>query len=119
MTAMEGIRERSRHHHRIFTGKSDDIASLLALPNMDAHKLWNLTSHSKQSMIKEVGKVEKILKGSLDSIPSPSASVKIQIMGGKVCLRCKGKTLLGVVNKLLKTKCLLTSPSNALPYYLK
>ena len=55
MTAMESIRERSRHHHRIFTGKSDDIASLLALPNMDAHKLWNLTSHSKQSMIKEVG----------------------------------------------------------------
>ena len=49
-------------------------------------------------------KVEKILKGSLDSIPSPSPSVKIQIMGGKVCLRCKGKTLLGVVNKLLKTK---------------
>ena len=32
------------------------------------------------------GKVEKILKGSLDSIPSPSPSVKIQIMGaGKVC----------------------------------
>ena len=30
-------------------------------------------------------KVEKILKGSLDSIPSPSPSVKIQIMGGKVC----------------------------------
>jgi hypothetical protein len=25
-------------------------------------------------------------------------------MGGKVCLRCKGKTLLGVINKLLKTK---------------
>ena len=48
------------------------------------------------------GKVEKILKGSLDPIPSPS--VKIQIMCGKVCLRCKGKTLLGVVNKLLKTK---------------
>ena len=31
------------------------------------------------------GKVEKILKGSLDSIPSPSPSVKIQIMGWKVC----------------------------------
>jgi hypothetical protein len=44
-------------------------------------------------------KVENILKGSLDSIPSPSPSVKIQIMGGKVCLRCKGKTLLGLVNK--------------------
>ena len=28
-------------------------------------------------------KVENILKGSLGSIPSPSPSVKIQIMGGK------------------------------------
>ena len=56
-------------------------------------------------------KVEKILKGSLDSIPSSSPLVKSQIMGGKVWLRCKGKTLLGVVNKLLKTKSLLTSPS--------
>ena len=62
-------------------------------------------------------KVEKILKGSLDSIQSPS--VKIQTMGGKVCLRCKGKTLLDVVNKLLETKSLLTSPSIVLPYYLK
>ena len=34
--------------------------------------------------------VEKILKGSLDLIISPS--VKIQIIGGKVCLRCEGKT---------------------------
>ena len=51
-----------------------------------------------------IPKAEKILKGSLDSIPSPSSSVKIQIMGGKVCLGCKGKTLLGVVNKLLKKK---------------
>ena len=32
-------------------------------------------------------KVENNLKGSLDSIPSPS--VKIQSMGRKVCLRCK------------------------------
>ena len=66
-----------------------------------------------------VHKVENILKGSLDSIPSPSPSVKIQIMGRKVCLRCKGKTLPGIVNKLLKTKSLLTSPSNVLPYHLK
>ena len=36
-------------------------------------------------------KVEKILKGGLDSTPSPSPSLKIQIMGGKVCSRCKGK----------------------------
>merc|ERR1712051_852792 len=73
----------------------------------DVGRLFNATS----------GKVKKILKGSLDSMPSPSPSVKIQIMGGKVCLRCKGKTLLGVVNKLLKTKSLLTSPSNVLPHY--
>ena len=53
-------------------------------------------------------KVEKILKGSLDSIPSPSPSVKFQIMRRKVSLRCKSKTILGV----LKTKGLLTSPSN-------
>ena len=38
-------------------------------------------------------KAEKTLKGSLDLIPLPSPTVKIQIMGGKVCLRCKGKTL--------------------------
>ena len=55
-------------------------------------------------------KVEKILKGSLDWIPSPSPSVKIQIMGRS--LRCKGKTLLGIDNKLLKTKSLLKSPGN-------
>ena len=34
----------------------------------------------------EVGfKVEKFLKGNLYSIPSPSSSVKIQIMHRKVC----------------------------------
>ena len=36
-------------------------------------------------------------------------------MGGKVGLRCKGKTLLGVVNKLCWTKSLLTTPSNVWP----
>ena len=39
---------------------------------------------------KNSGKVENILKGSLNLISSPSPSVEIQIMGGKVCLRCKG-----------------------------
>jgi hypothetical protein len=63
--------------------------------------------------VKAASKVEHILKGSLDLIPSPSPSVKIQIMGVKVCLRCNGKTLQGVLNKHLKP------PSNVLPYYLK
>ena len=62
------------------------------------------------------GKVKKILKGSLDLIPSPSPSLKIQIMGGKVCFRSKGKTLLGFT---FEDKSLLTSPSNVLPYSLK
>ena len=63
-------------------------------------------------------KIEDILKDNQDSIPSSSPSVKIQIMDRKVCLRCKGKTLLFVINKVLKAKGLLTSPSNALPYLL-
>ena len=54
-------------------------------------------------IIKVFFKAEKILKGNLDSIPSPSHSVKIQIMGKKVHLRSKVKTLLG----------------NVLPYHLK
>ena len=45
-----------------------DVNKLLKTKQLD-HQLLN--------------KVEKILKGSLDSIPSPSPSVKIQIMGGK------------------------------------
>ena len=70
-------------------------------------------SNSKSTL-----KVEEILKGGLDLIPSPTPSVKIQIMGRKVCLRCKGKTLLGFVNKLV-FKSLLTSSSYVLTYYLK
>ena len=45
-------------------------------------------------------KVENILKGSLDSIPSPLPSVKIQIMGEKGGV----KEMVDIVNKLLKTK---------------
>ena len=80
----------------------------------------NLESSSNLSL--NDFKVEESLKGSLDSILSPSPSVQIQIMGGKVCLRRKGKTLLGIVNKLyvfnklLKTKSLLTSPANNLNF---
>jgi len=63
-------------------------------------------------------KVEKILKGSLDLIPSPSPSAKIQIMGGKVCFMDKGKTLLGIVNKIFVLKRLLTTPSNVFALHL-
>ena len=40
-------------------------------------------------------KVKKILKGSMDLISSPSPSVKIQIMGGKDCLRLKRRNIAG------------------------
>ena len=36
---------------------------------------------SLEQIIRTFNKVEKISKGSLDSIPSPSTSVKIQIVG--------------------------------------
>ena len=72
-------------------------------------------------------KVEKILKGSLDSNPSPSQLVKIQSMGGKVCLSYRGKTLLGVVNKLENEKkvcwqcwamfCIYTSSKLSCPLF--
>ena len=55
-------------------------------------------SEVESDVKKTCHKVEKILKGNMDLIPSPS--VKIQNMGGFFCLRCKGKTLLGIVNKL-------------------
>jgi hypothetical protein len=42
-------------------------------------------------------------------------SVKIQNMDGKVCLSCKGKTLLGIVNKILIFESLLTTTSNVMP----
>ena len=59
----------------------------------------------QQCAILYLFKVEKILNGNLDSISSPS--VKIQIMGGKVCLRRKGKTLLDIVNKHFVFKSLM------------
>ena len=41
-------------------------------------------SKKQKNIFVVIIKVENILKGSLDSIPSPSPSVKIQIMGWKV-----------------------------------
>ena len=65
------------------------------------------TSRSMTKLVSDkvhLFKVEKILKGSLGSIPSPSPSVKIQIMGGKVCLRCKGKYIAGRCQQTFKSK---------------
>ena len=64
---------------------------------------------SSNHYLLKTSKEEKIYEDSLDSIPSPSPSVKIQIMSRKVCLRCE----------LFVFKSLLTTPNNILPYYLK
>ena len=83
--------------------------------------IFHLISYVKNlaSSLFLVVKVENISEDSLNLIPSPSSSQKIQIMGRKVCLRWKGKTLLSVVNKHFKRKSLQTSPSNVLPLHLK
>ena len=52
----------------------------------------------KKNEKNDLFKVQNISKCYLDSILSPTPSVKIQIIGGKVCLRCKVKTLLGVMS---------------------
>ena len=95
------------------------FSSFFNLQQITWHFSKNLKKQEWSRFINIIGlsiakvKVEKTIKGSLDSIPSPS--VKIQIIGGKDGLRSKSKTLLGIDNKLLKAKSLLTSPSNVLP----
>ena len=106
--------------HSDFTGarfrfpslKSNQIFKKRPWPFNTLLIAWNLDHYvRKWFSFDTFYKVEKVLKGSLDSIPSLSPSVKIQIMGGKVCLRCRGKTLLGIVNKLLKTKSFWGHPA--------
>jgi hypothetical protein len=48
----------------------------------------------------EICKVEKILKGSLDLIPLMTPSVKIQIIGWKVCLMSTNFWLVQLVPSL-------------------
>ena len=53
--------------------------------------------HTLATVHSVVCKVEGILKGRLNLIPSPSPSLKIQTMGGKVCLRflCTTSQIIG------------------------
>ena len=88
-------------------------AALTKLSYVLAKDDWDLEKKIKMMQTNIVGKVKNIKEDSLDSIPSPSPSVKIQIMGRKVGLRCKGKTLLGIVKKLFVQQSLL--PSNVWP----
>ena len=65
-------------------------------------------------------KVEKILKGSLTLVPSPS--VKIQIMGKKVCLGCKGfenKKFVDITQQRFVLKPQVNFPANNLNFHKK
>ena len=66
------------------------VSAFLAASTVTMTAFWDFYPKSFFQQISFLGKVENILKGSLDSISSPS--LKIQIMGGKVCWRCKGIT---------------------------
>ena len=59
--------------------------------NHDGYITKNEMLKASKNLTKEQVQIEKISKGSLNLIPSPSPLVKIQIKGGKVCLGCKGK----------------------------
>ena len=87
--------------------------------------LTNISFYENKSPFCKVGKVGKILKGSLDSIPSPSPSLKIQIMGGKVCLTVKAKHYWALTTNFLYLKvwwqhpmfCLYTFPAHNLNFH--
>ena len=81
---------------------------------MHRHSIYIWTVGSKLLLCK----VENILKGSLDSIPSPSVW-NSNYWRESLLVRCKGKTFLTLINKLLKTKSLLTPPSNNLNWIWK
>ena len=73
----------------------------------------------KVHLITMLYKVEKILKGCQNSISSPSPSLKIQIMCGKVCLRCKGKTLLaGCCQQTFERKTFVDNGQQCFAFYL-
>ena len=93
---------------------------------IDYVTVWELQIISMKTII-SIYKVDPFFRNwlsetvekSLDLSQSPSLLVKIQIIGRKVCLRCKGKTFLGDVNKLFVFKSFLKTPSNILPLQLK
>ena len=75
-------------YQKHFVNADPQIPIAQEVASLKNELLWCLKHESAmiQGTTSE-SKVDKILKGSLDLIPSPSPSVKIQIIGGKVYLR--------------------------------
>ena len=97
-------RDQAELFDEMIDSKVEAILIKVATLGLDEKHLGLSLSQVRDHLHKMVNiylaKVEKILKGRLDPIPSPQTSVKIQIICGKVCLRCKGKTLQAIVNNL-------------------
>ena len=66
----------------------EESRKLLAANNLSVEDQWRSNSGLEVSFIL---RLEKILKGSLYLIPSPSPSVNIQILGGKFAWAVKAK----------------------------
>ena len=90
MDEIERRAEDRRRRHEVWLKVSILPKMIIHIAFNDQKLFFNTDKNMGNQLHRPLCKVEKILKGSLDSIPSPS--VKIQIMGGKVCLRCKGNT---------------------------
>ena len=74
----------------VYNAQWDQIISeFISLSSISVHTIIVWILRHKNLIKTKVCKVEKTVKGSLDSIPSPSSSVKIQIMGRKVSFEKK------------------------------
>jgi hypothetical protein len=79
----------------------NDVLLLMKIVDLNFKKLYaELMSDTPEIKVESVpilvatfDKVEKIVEGSLDLIPSPS--VNIQILCGKFCLRCRRQNIAG------------------------
>ena len=65
-----------------------------------------------------ISKVEKILKSSLNSTPSPTHSLKIQIMGGKFAWGVKAKHCWAFSTNFWKQKVCWKRPAMFFPIHL-
>ena len=101
---------------------SDEILFRTVYQKFSNSRLWNWKSFEFQSEIflhyTDDGKAENILKVSLDLISLPSPSVKIQIMGGKVCLFTLSKHSRQKFEFSLKLKVMGSNPSYLFKYLL-
>ena len=84
---------KSRPNQKPLNAGLGILTGCFCLQNMMKFALhWSTTYYTTSDLKLRIpfvnckGKVEDFLKGSLDWIPSPSPSVKIQIFGGKVSL---------------------------------